>query len=131
MYCSISEWKALERCSIQERVPSSIMIRHSASHLLATDFEYVPGIVDRNWIGDGPLCADLKELLATRFGCSQVVLTQSGAAALLLGLLALREHYPEKTRVVTGAYVCPAVISAIVQAGLEPVLVDTCKESLS
>lgn len=121
----------LERCSIRTRVPSRIMIRHSASHLLAADFEYVPGIVDRNWIGDGPLCAELKELLATHFGHSEVVLTESGAAALLLGLLALHEHDPERTKVVTSAYVCPAVVSAIVQAGLEPVFADTCKDSLS
>jgi dTDP-4-amino-4,6-dideoxygalactose transaminase len=110
---------------------SKSIIRHSGSHLLATDFEFIQGIIDRNYIGQGPLCADLKAFLATEFTCSHVVLTESGTAALHLCLLSLRELHPGKVRVVVSAYICPEVIGAVMQAGLEPVLADTCADCLN
>jgi perosamine synthetase len=107
------------------------MINHSASHLLAADFEYVRGIVERNFIGKGPLCAELESLLATRFGRTEVTLTHSGTAALHLCLVALAEQNRNKTRVLLGAYVCPEVVSAVIQAGLEPAFADCLADSLN
>jgi perosamine synthetase len=107
------------------------MIRHSSSHLIEQDFDYVRGIVARNYIGDGPLCAELKRLLAQKFERSAVTLTHSATAALHLCLLALATKMPGKDRVLLGAYVCPEVLCAVMQAGLQPVLVDTRLDSLN
>jgi perosamine synthetase len=60
-----------------------------------------------------------------------VILTDSGTAALHLCLLALAQEHSERTRVLLGAYVCPEVVGAVIRAGLEPVLVDTCVDSLN
>jgi dTDP-4-amino-4,6-dideoxygalactose transaminase len=107
------------------------LIRHSASHVLAADFQYLQGLIERNYVGDGPLCDDLRQLLKAQFSCSEVVLTDSGTAALHLGLLALAAERPGRRRVPVSAYVCPEVISAIVRAGLEPVLADSRDDSLN
>ncbi len=107
------------------------MISHSASHVVAEDFAYVQGIIDRNYIGAGPLCAELKARLSARFARNQVTLTHSGTAALHLGLMALASLSPSKTRVLVGAYLCPEVVSAVMQAGLEPVFVDCSPDSLN
>jgi dTDP-4-amino-4,6-dideoxygalactose transaminase len=107
------------------------MIRHSASHVVAADFDYVRGIVDRNHVGPGPLCDALRRLLQRQFPCSDVILTDSGTAALHLCLVALAMERPGRTRVLTGAYACPEVICAILQAGLEPVLADSRADCLN
>jgi len=107
------------------------MISHSASHILKADLEYVHGIVERNYIGKGPLCADLEALLAARFDRTRVTLTHSGAAALQLALVALAERSRHKNRVLMGAYVCPDVVSAVIQAGLQPAFADCRADSLN
>jgi perosamine synthetase len=106
-------------------------IRHSASHVLAADFHYIQGLVDRNYVGQGPLCDELRALLKAQFCCSDVILTDSGTAALHLCLLALAAAHPGRSRVLVGAYVCPEVISAIMRAGLQPVLADSRRDSLN
>ena len=106
------------------------MIAHSSSDLRAADLEHLPGVLSRNFLGDGPLCAELRELLRARFDCAHVVLTHSATAALRLGLIALREQAPTRTRILIGGYVCPAVISAIRQAGLLPLFADIAEGSL-
>jgi dTDP-4-amino-4,6-dideoxygalactose transaminase len=110
---------------------SAQLIRHSASHLLAADFQYIQGLVERNYIGHGPLCDELRLLLMTEFACDDAILTDSGTAALHLCLLALGRQYAGRTRVLVGSYVCPEVIGAVMRAELEPVLVDTQTDSLN
>jgi dTDP-4-amino-4,6-dideoxygalactose transaminase len=107
------------------------MIRHSASHLVAADFDYVREIIDRNHIGAGPLCDALRELLKTQFPCNEVILADSGTAALHLCLLGLASERPGRTKVLAGAYACPEVICAILHARLEPVLVDSRADCLN
>lgn len=107
------------------------LIRHSASQVLAADLNYIQGLIERNYVGQGPLCDDLRQLLRSQFVCSEVVLTDSGTAALHLALLALAAERRGRMRVLVGAYVCPEVISAIVRAGLEPVLADSRADSLN
>jgi perosamine synthetase len=112
-------------------VASEPRIPHSASHVLAADFQYIHGLVDRNYVGQGPLCADLRQLLKTQFTCSEAILADSGTAALHLCLVALAKERSDRRRVLVGAYVCPEVINAIRLAGLEPVLADTRADSLN
>jgi perosamine synthetase len=107
------------------------LIRHSASHLLAADFHYIAGLVERNYVGQGPLCEDLRQLIKEQFPCSEVILTDSGTAALHLCLAALAVERPGRMRVLAGAYACPEVICAILQAGLEPVLADSRADCLN
>ena len=107
------------------------MINHSASQVLDADFDYVQRIIDSNFVGEGPLCAELEALLAARFARSQVTLTHSGAAALHLCLSAMAVRQPKKTRVLVCAYVCPQVVSAVTQAGIEPVFIDCRSDSLN
>jgi perosamine synthetase len=107
------------------------MINHSASHVLAADFDYIRGIVERNYVGQGVLCDELRRLLSSRLGRPSVTLTDSGTAALHLCLVALAAKGPGKRHVLVGAYVCPEVISAVMRAGLEPVLIDCRPDSLN
>lgn len=107
------------------------MIPHSASELISSDFDYIRGIVERNYVGQGPLCAGLRTFLASQFACTGATLTDSGTAALHLCLLALRERHPHKTRVLLSSYVCPEVVGAVIQAGLEPALADVSEDSLN
>jgi perosamine synthetase len=107
------------------------MINHSASHVLAADFDYIRGIVERNYVGPGVLCEELRQQLASRFERPAVTLADSGTAALQLCLAALAAKEPRKSRVLVGAYVCPEVISAVMRANLVPVLVDCRTDSMN
>jgi len=62
--------------------------------------------------------------LQRKFGAEHVFYMSSGRAALWLILRALSLLEPNKREVVAPAYTCPAVASAILKAGLKPVLVD-------
>jgi dTDP-4-amino-4,6-dideoxygalactose transaminase len=106
-------------------------IRHSASGVSAGDFAYIEGVAARNFVGPGPLCEEFRQLLRMQFSCGEAILTDSGTAALHLALRGLAQQYPGRTGVLVSAYVCPQVVSAVIQAGLEPVLVDTCTDSLN
>lgn len=107
------------------------LIQHSASHVLAADFNYIAGLVERNYVGPGPLCEDLRQLIKEQFTCSEVILTDSATAALHLCLVALALERSGRTRVLAGAYACPELICAILQAGLEPVLADSRADCLN
>lgn len=107
------------------------MIGHSASFIEPGDFDYIQGIVDRNFVGQGPLCAELRSMLATRFGRTEVILTDSATAALHLSLRVLKQQSESKSRVLVPGFVCPEVVSAIKFAGLAPVFVDSRPDSLN
>jgi perosamine synthetase len=71
--------------------------------------------------GRGSLWLDaLKDYL----GAAGVLFLSSGRAALWLILKTLSEQRPERREVIIPAYTCPAVASATLKAGLEPVLCD-------
>jgi perosamine synthetase len=112
-------------------MPAERWVSHSASNVEPGDFQYIDGIMQRNFVGDGPLCAELRQLLKSRYSCCEAILTDSGAAALHLALLGLGRRYPHRKRVLLSAYVCPQVVTAVLTAGLEPVLVDTRRDSLN
>lgn len=107
------------------------MIPHSASQVETQDFAFIAGVVERNFVGRGPLCADLERELGLRFGRAHVTLCNSGTAALHLALVALKQHAPAGARVLLGAYGCPEVVSAVLRAGLQPHFVDIAPGTLN
>ncbi len=68
--------------------------------------------------------AALRDYLAV----PHVALTSSGTAALAFALKALKALRPERVEVILPAYTCPNVLSAVVLAGLRPVLCDVSPE---
>jgi len=62
----------------------------------------------------------IKIYLATQ----NLLFLSSGRAALWLILKALSKLHPERAEVVIPAYTCPALASAVLKAGLKPVLCD-------
>lgn len=64
------------------------------------------------------------------FGVSHAFLVSSGKAALTVSLRALTRLRPGLSEVVIPAYTCFSVPSAIVAAGLKPVICDVGRESL-
>jgi aminotransferase len=107
------------------------MIGHSSSHLRAADFAYINRIARTNFAGEGPLAMVFRENLAKVFGRREVVLSNNGAAALELALHLLRKQAPTKRDVVVSAYVCPAVVNAIVREGLRPLFADVMPDALN
>jgi perosamine synthetase len=62
----------------------------------------------------------IQEFLNTK----NVLFLSSGRAALWLILKALSKLRPERTEVLVPAYTCPAIASAVLKAGLKPILCD-------
>jgi len=72
-----------------------------------------------------PISLNASEEIKPLFSGFKHVYVQSGTAALALALkLCSKSSKPGKSKVIIPAYACPDLISAIVFAGLEPVLVD-------
>jgi perosamine synthetase len=67
--------------------------------------------------------------LVRSLGVKYLFCLPSGRSALWLILKALSTLKPDKREVVIPAYTCPAVVSAVLKAGLVPVLVDIDHES--
>lgn len=62
----------------------------------------------------------LRRVVAGRLGVDRVFLLNSGRAALMTALAAIREPDGGRRVVVVPAYVCPSVVSAVLRLGLEP-----------
>lgn len=78
-------------------------------------------ILSRNRIKDAEVLLDpIKDYL----GVSKALFLSSGRCSLWLILKALARRAPGKLDVIVPAYTCPAVVSAILKAGLRPVLCD-------
>jgi perosamine synthetase len=107
------------------------LIPHSSSAIEVADFAYVGDMAKRNFVGRGPLCAQLEERLARTFKRSDAVLTDSGEDALSLVLHLLRDRRPACDEVVISAYSCVAVLNAILSGGLKPVFADVTPDSLN
>ncbi len=58
------------------------------------------------------------------FSRDRILFTDSGAAALYVYLRGLRATHPGRRAVAVPAWCCPTVPQTVIQAGLEPVLVD-------
>lgn len=64
------------------------------------------------------------ELLKKIIGDAHLLYLSSGRAALWLILKALSSLHPSRHKVIIPAYTCPALASAVLKAGLTPVLCD-------
>lgn len=106
-------------------------IHHSASAVDAGDLSYLSSLSEKNFVGFGAECQCLIDELRATTGRKHVTLTGSGTAALWIALLALHRQSPGRNQVVTHGYVCPAVVNAILGAGLQPVFADCEPTSLS
>jgi perosamine synthetase len=62
--------------------------------------------------------------LSKYLGGTHILHLSSGRAALWLILKALSSLHPNRHKVIVPAYTCPAVVSAVLKAGLRPVLCD-------
>lgn len=67
---------------------------------------------------------DLLDPVKRYLGAEYILFLNSGRSSLWLLLKALKEIKPEKEEVIIPAYTCPAVISALLKAGLIPILCD-------
>lgn len=108
-----------------------MMIRHSSSAATAADFSYAAGLGERNFVGAGPLARRFSGRLCHATNRQAAVLTGSGTAALEIALHLLRREKPRGKYVAVSAYVCPAVISAILREGLKPLFIDVSPDSMS
>lgn len=107
------------------------VIRHSSSTVDAADFRYVMKLAQQNYVGHGDLCRELELQLVMNFGRSAAVLSGSGEGALALALHRLKSLGAGKNEVIVSAYVCPAVVNAILAQGLQPVFADVAANALN
>lgn len=70
-----------------------------------------------------------EENASLRFENYNTYFFDSGTSSLAAALLAARQRYPAKKEVLIPGYCCPDIVSAIVFAGLTPVLVDLAENS--
>jgi len=68
-----------------------MQIKHSASQLLASDFQYVDKIIKNNYLSPGLLSNQLKKKLTKISKKKYVFLTNSGSSALFLCLETLKK----------------------------------------
>jgi len=106
-------------------------IHHSIPDIREADFEYIQGIIDRNYIGDGILCTQLRDKIKSISQCDYVLLTSNGTSALKVALYGLKKMFPYKKKIIVSSYVCPSVISSISLSGLTVCLTDITTDSLS
>jgi dTDP-4-amino-4,6-dideoxygalactose transaminase len=85
-------------------------------------------VLASGWLTTGPECLEFERELAARTGARHAVSVSSCTAAIEIGLRALR--LPPGARVLTSALTFCGVVHAIVNAGLQAVLVDVDAETL-
>lgn len=81
-----------------------------------------------NWTV-GEKGAEFERALASYTGHKNVVFTNSGSSALLLGLLAL--NFPKSSRIVLPATTFPTAFSSIIYAGYKPLVIDSKVETFN
>lgn len=107
------------------------MISHSSSNVFPEDYAFVQDLATQNFVGHGHLCRQFEASLLDRFDRPRGILTSCGTSALEISLNAFRKIKPKAGRVIVSAYVCPAVVSAVLREGLEPVFVDVMPGSMN
>ncbi len=107
------------------------MIKHSSSHVLPEDFDFIQALAQRNFVGQGLISESFVVSLMRRFGRARCLLTSSGTSALEIALHVNRHRRPQACDVIVSAYVCPAVVSAVLREGLRPVFVDVQAGSMN
>lgn len=106
-------------------------IKHSSSSINEKDYKYIKNVFDKNFVGEGDVVVSLEKKLATYTRRKYCKVVNNGSNALLLALLVLKKEFPNKNKVITSSYICPAVINSILQANLVPILVDINPSNLN
>ncbi len=106
-------------------------IKHSSSSINEKDYKYIKRALDNNFVGEGNITILLEKELATYTRKKYCKVINNGSNALLLALLVLKKLFPDKNKVITSSYICPAVINSILQANLMPVLADIDSNNLN
>ncbi len=81
-----------------------------------------PRWADVLWPGRGPT---LEQALCHRFGFSDIEITSTGTAALLIAFATLKQLHPRRDVVIVPGYTCPLVVIAAAAAGVRVVACDT------
>lgn len=93
------------------------------------ELEQLKGVMDRAWLGRGPLCNEFEEEWNKFLGVKASTAVNSGTAALHLALLAY--NFPKGKKVLVPAMTFCSTANAAIYCGLEPVFVDVDEETLS
>ena len=93
------------------------------------DIHAVMRVLHSGWLTTGAECRAFEEELADYLGAHYAVVVSSGAAALELALRCL--DLPRGARVAIPTWTFVATMTAVLRAGLAPVLVDVDPDSLN
>jgi dTDP-4-amino-4,6-dideoxygalactose transaminase len=97
------------------------VVRHSRPAAEARDGRFLVRLLGQEHLADGSVVRRLEERLARAQG-GEVVMTHSGASALLLALKALGVGPGDE--VILPSYICLSVAQSVIHAGARPVLAD-------
>ena len=101
--------------------PKPALIPHSRPWL-PQDYREVTDRLRPGWVADGPCTAEFERRAAAVLGWEEGACVNSGTSALHLALLALGVE--EGDEVIIPAYVCCAVLNAVVMTGARAVAAD-------
>jgi perosamine synthetase len=104
------------------------MIPHSRPWILQEDVRSVEPVISSGFVAAGSLVETFEKEVAALHAVRGGVAVASGTAALTLALRALGLR--SASEVILPTYVCSAVLSAVVAAGLKPVLCDVGDDGL-
>jgi len=93
------------------------------------ELQNLKGVIDRAWLGRGPLCNEFEERWNEFLGTSSSTAVNSGTAALHLALLTF--GFEKGKKVLLPAITFCSTANAPLYCGLEPVFVDVDEETLS
>ena len=107
------------------------MIPHSLPTITIEDLKNIEPVFRKNFVGKGKYTAKLESSFCNYIKKKYAVAVSNGSSALFLILNTFKKNFPNKNKVITTGYICPAVIHPIVQNGLVPVLVDINEDNLN
>jgi dTDP-4-amino-4,6-dideoxygalactose transaminase len=97
-------------------------IFHSLPSLGDAEVKACAKVLKSNYIASGPENKKLAKSLCERYQRKYAILVSSGASALFLTLKILKK---KNKYVILPSYVCSALLNAVNQAGLKPIIADT------
>lgn len=105
------------------------MIPYSTPTISAREHQYVQDVLTSGLMaGNGPFCKKVERTLEALTGCSRVLLTPSGTAALEMSVL-LADIKPND-EVIMPSFTFPSTASAVAARGGIPIFVDIDKTTL-
>lgn len=93
------------------------------------ELENLKGVIDRAWLGRGPLCKEFEDKWNEFLGIKASTAVNSGTAALHLAVLTF--GFAEGKKVLVPAMTFCSTANAAIYNDLEPVFVDVVEETLS